>query len=209
MVHCLRMDRLHPRRVVSDGVASAAVPVDELRRRVHRHDLQRCHSPVAVLRHESRDHQSSMRIGSGSSPTSATTRRCTKSSRWPQTTPSCSTCSRRIEMTSRAIVRTLRLPTPAGETRSVFLVVRGDENVGVVALRNESERRWPRGARLGEAEFPRLHSGRVCLSRSPTHWPTLGSAGLRCRLRTRWTPRISAEWASPAKDDRWVRDVAA
>ena len=98
--------------------------------------------------------------------------------------------------------------TPAGENRSVFLVVRGDENVGVVALRNE-------GAGVGLVEldwvkpsFRDFTPGEFVYRESHA----LADAGFSS-LEVPAAESVDSAYLSrmgfTAKDDRWVREVAA
>ena len=98
--------------------------------------------------------------------------------------------------------------TPAGETRSVFLVVRGDENVGVVALRNQGE-----GVGVVELDwvkpsFRDFTPGEFVYRESHA----LADAGFS-RLEVPASESVDAAYLSrmgfTAKDDRWVRELAA
>ena len=98
--------------------------------------------------------------------------------------------------------------SPAGESRSTFLVVRGDENVGVVALRNA-------GAGVGVVEldwvkpsFRDFTPGEFVFRKSHA----LADAGFS-KLEVPATSAPDAAYLSrmgfTADGDRWVREVAA
>lgn len=97
---------------------------------------------------------------------------------------------------------------PADDARKAFLVVRGDENVGVVALRDQ-------GAGVGVVEldwvkpsFRDFTPGEFVYRESHA----LENAGFT-RLEVPATDSVDSAYLSrmgfTAKDDRWVREVAA
>ena len=97
---------------------------------------------------------------------------------------------------------------PAGAERSTFLVVRGDENVGVVALRKEA-------AGVGRVELDwvkpsfRDFTPGEFVYRESHALADAGFSRLEVPASDAVDPAYLSRMGFAAKDDRWVREVAA